>query len=157
MSAPPITARQEETLATVAQRMLDHQVGSVLVLNDQGQLVGIVTEDDFNLHDAGVPFSPLRLPMLLGQWSSAEEIEQIYRAARQRRVSEIMQRSVPVVDVETPVHEIAQLMLQHKLKRLAVTHAGEVVGVITPRNFLRCVGPSDSAAQSAPPAGAPQP
>ena len=52
MTIPAITAFRDETLETVAQRMHDHGVGSV-VITDANRPVGILTERDLLRAAAG--------------------------------------------------------------------------------------------------------
>ena len=46
MSTPPITVHQNRTVEEAAKTMFEHRVGSVMVVDDEGKLVGIMTERD---------------------------------------------------------------------------------------------------------------
>jgi CBS domain-containing protein len=46
MSSPVVTATADETLAVAARRMLDHDVNRLPVLNEPGELVGIISRHD---------------------------------------------------------------------------------------------------------------
>jgi acetoin utilization protein AcuB len=46
MCTPVLTARPHEPLSVVAQRMLEHRIGALPVIEDEGRLVGIITEND---------------------------------------------------------------------------------------------------------------
>jgi len=46
MTAPPITIKRDEPIEKAAQLMYENRIGSVLVVDEEGKLVGIVTERD---------------------------------------------------------------------------------------------------------------
>ncbi len=46
MSVPPVTAPEDVTVSDVARLMYDNKIGSVLIVDNQGKLIGIVTERD---------------------------------------------------------------------------------------------------------------
>ena len=46
MTAPPITINRDEPIEKAAQLMYENRIGSVLVVDEDGKLVGIVTERD---------------------------------------------------------------------------------------------------------------
>ncbi|MEW6386536.1 MAG: CBS and ACT domain-containing protein [Thermodesulfobacteriota bacterium] len=46
MTRQPVTVSPEDTVEHVAQLMLEHTISGMPVLNDQGELVGIITQSD---------------------------------------------------------------------------------------------------------------
>ena len=46
MSTPPITAGEETPIEEIAKIMWDNKIGSVMIVDDEGVLVGIITERD---------------------------------------------------------------------------------------------------------------
>lgn len=46
MSTPPITARREDSVEEMAKIMYDNVIGSVIIVDEEGKLEGIVTERD---------------------------------------------------------------------------------------------------------------
>lgn len=65
MTAPALVVAADETLRHVVQLMLDHKIGGIPVVDDQGRAVGMVTESDV-------------FRLLLQSW---EETEQTVRQA----------------------------------------------------------------------------
>lgn len=61
MTRPVITIREDTPLQEVAQIMLEHRIGGVPVINESGDLTGIVTESDFTAKEKCVPFSMFRV------------------------------------------------------------------------------------------------
>jgi len=46
MKTRPYSVRLDETLLVAAQRMLDHRLGGLPVVNEAGKLVGLIEVDD---------------------------------------------------------------------------------------------------------------
>ena len=82
MSHPVITVHEDATLEEVARIMLDHRFGSVPVVNEQGTMIGIITESDFAAKGKGVPFTTFEMPQVFGHWLGKSGVEQMYQQAR---------------------------------------------------------------------------
>jgi CBS-domain-containing membrane protein len=89
MVSPVVSVPLGTNLEEVARLMVERRIGSVLVVDGEGRLVGIVTESDF-LKERGIPFSTFRAPMLLGRFLDGGQLERILEEAKNTRVEEIM-------------------------------------------------------------------
>lgn len=139
MATPARSVDPDATLEEVARLMLEHEIGSVLVLDAAGELVGIVTDSDFAARPARLPFSTFSAPKVMGEWLADRELARIYEEARRRSVSEIMTRRVHTVEEATPLAEILQLMLEHDVKHVPVLRGKEAVGVVSRHDLLRLI------------------
>ena len=90
MMRPVVVVREDTTLEEIARMMLERHIRCVPVVNDRGEICGIVTESDFTAKQRGIPFSTFRAPQILGQWMPKQGIERIYEAARTMTAREIM-------------------------------------------------------------------
>ena len=50
MTSPVVTVHPDATVGNAARRMLDCDVSTLLVVDDGGKLVGMLTHSDFGLH-----------------------------------------------------------------------------------------------------------
>lgn len=137
MAHPATTISQDASLAEAAKAMLDNGVGCLPVVDDEGNLVGIITESTFSAKSAGVPFSTFRAPQILGRWLSEEGIEQIYHSAREIPVRDVMVRSVIGIAENDSVATAVELMLKYDINRIPVVRDGKPVGVIARHDLLR--------------------
>jgi CBS domain-containing protein len=120
MVQPVVVVGENTTLEEIARLMLDRRIGCVPVVNDRGEICGIVTESDFTARERGIPFSTFRAPQILGQWMTKEGIERIYGAARTMTAREIMTVRVITVTEEQSVEGVVECMLRHKIHRIPV-------------------------------------
>src|SRR5581483_12021420 len=121
----------------VAQLMLDRGIGSVPVVNDQGQLVGLVTESDFTGRVARLPFTVLQAPQVFGEFIPQEGIEAIFARARRLTASQVMSHPVKTATEGEPVTDAGPRMIRDHVRRLPVIRAGVPLGMLTRHDVLR--------------------
>jgi CBS domain-containing protein len=95
------------TVFDAVERMVEHNVGSLLVIEGP-DAVGIITERDY-----------LREIALKG------------RTSRETRVEEIMSRRVVCVEPHRPVEECMAIMSERRIRHLPVVEDGKLVGLIS--------------------------
>ena len=106
-----ITAAPEDTLGEVAQKMVDLNVGSVVV-KDFGRLIGILTERDL-------------LKAMAGRVHTSEA-----------RVREWMTADPITASPTMTTDEAAQTMLENGFRHLPVVEGESVVGVVSLRRVV---------------------
>lgn len=137
MVQPVVVVHEHTTLEEIARIMLERRIGCLPVVNDRGELCGIVTESDFTAKERGIPFSTFRAPQILGQWMTKEGIERIYGAARTMTAREIMTIRVITVTEEQSVEEVVQHMLRHRIHRIPVVRGAAPVGIVARHDILK--------------------
>lgn len=139
MTQPVVTVARDTTLAEVAQVLIERRIGSVLVVDDQGRLCGIITDSDFAAKERGVPFSLLRLPQVFGQWMPPRGIERAYEAARTLTAREIFSPEVITATEDEPVEMVVQRMLHHDIHHIPVVRDEVPVGMVARHDLLKMI------------------
>jgi signal-transduction protein with cAMP-binding, CBS, and nucleotidyltransferase domain len=107
MTAGVVTASPEASAISVARQMRDHRVGSVVIVDQEGSPLAMVTDRDLALRvfaegvDAGAA------------------------------VGEHASRPLVCGESEMELEEAAALMVQHRVRRLPVVDAGRLAGIVT--------------------------
>jgi CBS domain-containing protein len=114
MTVGVVTASPDETVATALQRMIDHDIGAVVVAEGETP-VGVFTERD-------VTRRVLTDPDLLS-----------------RRVGEVMSSPVVTTGPDEEIVTVFETMTARKIRRLPVVEGGQLVGILTERDLLRWV------------------
>ena len=115
-SVPPegvLKIGPDESVGEAARRMQRHHVGSLVVTDETGRMVGMITERD--LIDGALAVSP--------------ELEG-------PRVSEVMTTDVVSVGPDTPAIAIGRIMASHAIRHLPIIDDAEVVGIVSARDIL---------------------
>lgn len=137
MVSPVITVTPSTTVKEVAELLLEKQISAAPVIDNQGKLVGIVSEGDL-LHRAEAGTQRHRswwLQGLLGDDVLAAD----FIRAHARNVSDVMTKRVVTASPQTPLHEIASLMEKNAIKRVPVLENGQLVGIVSRANLIQAV------------------
>ncbi|WP_447603501.1 CBS domain-containing protein [Nitrospira sp. Nam80] len=113
------TIRSDESVAASATRMLEKQIGS-LVVREDNEIVGIVTEADI-------------VRKLL-----AHQLD-----PNATRVGAIMNSPILDIDINRTVRDASELMTKHRIRHLAVTDHGKTVGILSVRDLVKMVSIRD--------------
>lgn len=113
MSTKLETIRTSESAKEAAKKMLDKNVSSLVVVDEDGQAIGIVTERDITrgvcIHDV---------------------------LSKEFKIHHLMISPLSTIDPNLPVEMAANLMLQDKVRHLIVKEGDKTVGIITATNFI---------------------
>lgn len=136
MTEPVITIGEDTSLQKVAQIMLENRIGGLPVINESGDLTGIVTESDFTAKEKCIPFSMFRAPQLFGTWLG-NDAEDLYARAKNIPAREVMSTSVVTVTENDSIEKVLDLILKCDINRIPVVKDRKPVGIVARRDLLR--------------------
>lgn len=125
------------TVGEAAKLMVNRQIGSVLVVDNVGRLVGILTESDFVGKKGGLPLSGRTMAYLFGDYVGIGAIQEIYDHAVIRPVNEFMTVDVETATPETPIEDVVNLMVEREVKRIPIVDDRKLVGLVARRDVLK--------------------
>jgi CBS domain-containing protein len=137
MVSPVITVRPYSSVREIAKTFLARRISAVPVVDDQGKLVGIVSEGDL-LHRSEAGTERQR-PWWLLTLTENETLAAEYVKAHGRKVADVMTRDVVTATPDTPLHEIATLLEKHSIKRVPIVRDGQLIGIVTRANLIQAV------------------
>src|SRR5712691_6525776 len=114
MSRRILTASPSTPVVQAARTMSDAKIGALLVLEEDGRYIGIISETD-----------------LVRKVLAAE------REPSQVLVSEVMMAPIITIEIDRSAHEASDLMAERAIRHLAVTEDGRIVGMLSVRDLLR--------------------
>jgi len=112
MRSPPVTALFSDSVSYIAEKMISNNIGAVIIISG-GKPSGIVTERDI-----------------------VEKIVRPRRDPDKTRAMEIMSSPLLTVEAGKSIEEALKIMRDKKIRRLAVTRDGRLVGIVTERRLL---------------------
>ena len=119
MTAKPKTCTGDTSLAAAAALMLDGDCGILPVVDEQGKLVGIVTDRDMYI-------------ALATRNARASDVT----------VGEVARKQVFTCEPDDDVHAALATMKQHRVRRLPVEgFGGTVAGIVSMNDLLLAAGP----------------
>lgn len=113
MSTPVIKVYESETVESVANLMDRHNLGSIVVVNDEGYPLGIITERDITIRIA------------------ANNLK-----AREVSAKSIMSSPPIMIRVDADIKTVAAILQKESIGRLVVMDKGKMVGMISDKDIV---------------------
>ena len=107
-----VTVRPDETISGAVNKLVEHDLGSLAVCNDKGELVGIITERDIARNCA------------------------INDGCANIRIQDVMSQEVATGNLEDDLDYAISLMKQKMIRHLPIVDNQKVVGMISMRDLL---------------------
>lgn len=143
MTKDPVTCNEKQTVSDAAKLMAEEGFSVMLIVNDDGALVGIVTESDFVGKEIEIPHALASLKRVLGENHYHGDIEEIYHNAKNRSLSEVMTEQPVFVGPQESLNDVVNKMNAKKLKRLPVVEDGKLVGIVTRKDLIKAFNKID--------------
>ena len=140
MTTDVITVSPDEEVEVVAKLLVDNKISGIPVVDQDNHVLGIVTEKDLL-----IKASELKVPFYITLFDSIIFLENPLRFSNNlkkygaAKVKDLMTVKVEVVDENTPVTVIAEIMQNKKINRLPVIRNNKVVGIVTRNDVLKAI------------------
>lgn len=137
MSTDVIAVAPGTSIKDVARTLAERRISGVPVVTDDGSVVGIVSQSDL-MHRAELGTEKRRkwwLHFLADERQLAREFTQ----AHGQHARDVMARHVVTVTPETSLGVAADMLDQHRIKRMPVVRDGRLVGMLTRGDLVRAL------------------
>jgi len=138
MTREVVTVKKETTVRELAELFTLHRIGSIPVVDDNGSLIGIVSESDLVEQDKN-----FHIPTVISlfDWviylESEKKFEKELKKMTAQTVGDIYTEDVNTVTPSTPISDIADIMSREKINSLPVVEGGRIVGVVSRIDLIR--------------------
>lgn len=113
MSKKVETIQTSDSAKDAAKKMLDKNVSSLVIVDESGQSIGIITERDITrgvcTHDV---------------------------LSKEFLIEHLMSTPLTTIDPDSTIEMAANLMLQNKVRHLIVKDGNKTVGIVSASNFI---------------------
>jgi CBS domain-containing protein len=146
MASQVITTGPESAVRDVAALLIEKRISAVPVVDDDGKLIGIVSEGDL-LRRSEID-TERRRSWWLAWVTSSESLAAAFVRTHSRRVGDVMTRKVVTAEPDTPLHQVATLLEQNRIKRVPIVKDGALTGIVSRADLVRALA---SSREDAPP------
>ncbi|SNB67172.1 BON domain-containing protein [Arboricoccus pini] len=138
MTRAVVSVKPSSTLTQAIAKLLSNGISGVPVVDDDGKLVGILTEGDMlrRIETSTEPQTSRLMSFLRSTGSQAEEFVRTHS----RRVRDIMTEEVESVAPDADLETAVNLMEKKHVKRLPVVKDGQLVGILSRSDLIRALG-----------------
>ncbi len=142
MTTEVITINPEADITEAVKILLDKGVNGLPVVDESGQLVGILCQSDLVRMQKSLPI-PSLFTLLDGfvPMSSSALLEAEVKRIAASKVSDAMSTKVVTIGPDMTIDEIAALMVDKKFHTLPVTDEGKLMGVVGKKDVIKTLIP----------------
>jgi len=140
MTANVVTVRPETSIEELASLLVNNQISGVPVVDESGNLFGMVTENDLISRN-----KRLHIPTVVSfldaaiYLESSKKFEQEVKRITATRAGDICTRKVLTITEDTTLVDIATIMDEKKAHLLPVVKNGKMVGIVGKRDVVKAV------------------
>jgi CBS-domain-containing membrane protein len=133
------------TVKELAQFLLKYRISGAPVVDVEGRLQGIVTEDDLIFRDSNV-----HLPTVITIFDSIIYLESPRKFEHElqkivgQKVDDIMTRDVMTISPEATMQEMATIMRDRKRHLLPVLDEGQLVGIVGKSDLVQAIAQEEA-------------
>lgn len=142
MTAKVITVGPDTPINDIAKLLYTRRISGVPVVDDDGQLLGMVGEGDLIAHANTV--GEQRTGWWLKLFSDETDLARGYVRTHGRTAREVMRASMVTVSQDAAIADAAKLFHRHQVKRLPVLRDGRLVGIVTRSDLLKVLASSSA-------------
>ena len=134
MTASPKTVTADTSIKDVATMMLIERISGAPVVDEENNVVGIISEKDLLMH-----MFPTLDELMNESRPDFEEMENNYQSTMTLTVQDLMSENVATVSSDMPCLKAASMMWLRKIRRIPVADNGKLVGIVSIGDVHRAI------------------
>ena len=143
MTRDVVSVTPDTQVRKIASLLIKHRIGAVPVIDDDGALIGIVSESDLIRPDRAAREAWRRswLEILAeGEPLAAELLA--WLGSQNHSARAVMSAPVITVSEETNLPDIAKILTTRRIKRVPVVRDGRIVGIVSCADLVHALSVS---------------
>ena len=140
MTTAVVTAGPDTSTQEIAELLLEHGISAVPVVDDTGEVMGMVSEGDLlRLSDEDREARRAWWLTMLAEGENGKHELLASQTTYNRCARDVMSAPVVTVTEHADVSEIGKLLDTHKIKRVPVLRDGQIVGIVSRADLIRAL------------------
>lgn len=142
MTSEVLTLQPDMGVNQAAQLLLQRRINAAPVVDEEGRVKGILAQSDLIAQQMSLPM-PSFFTLLDGliPLSSSKKLDRAVEKIAATTVAQAMTPDPVVVAPDTPISQVAALMVEKNYHTLPVVAQGKLVGVVGKEDVLRTLTP----------------
>lgn len=141
MTSDVIVVTKETTVTEVARLLVEHKVSGLPVVDEERRVLGMVSERDLIYQDKKL-HTPAFLEILGGviYLENPQRVASDLQKMTAAKVAEIMTSKVYSVKEDSPIEDIATIMVERQVNRVPVVDAdGKLAGIVSRQDLVKAM------------------
>lgn len=142
MTPDVVTVSPSTSLKALGRILAEHNITGAPVVNDDGRIVGIVSQTDLILSQLRTRIGSKDYEDIFDLFSASPELgggPQARYGHAPRWVEDIMTRHVVIASEDMGVAELASLLAEKGIHRVPVARDGKLVGIVAALDLLKAI------------------
>jgi CBS domain-containing protein len=139
MTPNPVVVQPETSLKQVIHILVEQNIGGLPVVDQNGRVVGVISESDLMWQETGATPPPyiLLLDAVIYLENPARYEQELHKALGQT-VADVMTKDAITIAPGKSLKEAAQLMHNRRVRRLPVINSEDkIIGILTRSDIVR--------------------
>jgi len=137
-----ISLSPDTEISKAVEILLKNHINGVPVVGTEGELVGILCQSDLIFQQKDIPIPPIFAILdSIFPLSSSKKIDEQFKKLSATKVEQAMVKNVMTVAPDTPVTEIASLMVEKHFHTIPVVEGKKLLGIIGKEDVLKTLIP----------------
>ena len=140
MTKEVITVTADVTIEGLARIFTRHDISGAAVIDAEGKLIGIVTENDLIKME-----QKLHIPTVINIFDaviylgSSKRFEEDIKRMAATKVEDIYRKDIVTITESSTIEEIATIMSEKDIHHLPVVKKGKLVGIVGKKDIVRAI------------------
>lgn len=140
MTKEVITVTTDVTIEGLARIFTKHDISGAGVVDEDGKLIGIVTENDLIKME-----QRLHIPTVINIFDaviylgSSKRFEEDIKRMAATKVEDIFKKDVVTISESSTIEEIATIMSEKNIHHLPVVKKGKLVGIVGKKDIVKAI------------------
>lgn len=149
MSVSTITVKKNQTVKEALDLLAKHNVSGLPVIDDDGRVVGIISGTDIMRYSQLKQVLPKTGGLFwISPYSGSDDIESIRQGVdilHRTQIEMVMTKKVYTVTEETPISDIAKLLIKRNINRVPVVNQhNRLSGIITRADLVKFMAETET-------------
>lgn len=137
MNRKVVTISKNATVGDLARLLIKNKVSGVPVVNENSNIIGMVTEADIILKESTLP---LPLSFSTAFMNKYETFTKDNKEYLNTKIEDVMTRKVKTVREDTKRTKVVNIMINNNINRIPVVDENDkLVGIITRANIIESI------------------
>lgn len=133
-----ISISPDTEISTAVGILLNNHINGVPVVDDNGELIGILCQSDLIFQQKDIPIPPIFAILdSIFPLSSSKKLDDQFKKMSATKVAQAMVKNVTTVTPDTMVSEIASLMVEKHFHTIPVVEGKKLLGIIGKEDVLK--------------------
>ena len=139
MTSDVISVSPDMEVHKLAELFVKKNISGAPVLDKDGSLLGVALEEGLIFQDKKVHL-PTFIYFAMGFFTlGAHKLEEEMKKIAGGTVVDIMEKDFPIVSSQTPIEEVATIMIEKGKHYFSVVENNALVGVVTKKDIVRAI------------------